>query len=114
VISTFPDGFVSRVPFFSPAVACQVAICRDFIAKERAGWMQDLFRVAFGAVMVSFSNYSYEPSLGTRVAAGKPNVDYADVIGTVARKLWEMYEDILTFQRWMAKFRRVPQGSDPS
>jgi excisionase family DNA binding protein len=108
--STFPDGFVSRVPFFSPGVARQVAICRDFIAKETAGWMHDLFRVAFGATMVSFSNYSYEPSLGTRVAAGKPNVDYADVIGIVACKLREMYEDILTFQRWTAKFRRIPQA----
>ena len=33
-----------------------------------------IFEIALGAVMVSFSNYTYEPSLGTRKAAGKaPN-----------------------------------------
>ena len=61
--------------------------------------VKDLFRVAFGSVMVSFSNYSYEPSLGTRAGAGKPNIDHADVFGTVRRKLLEMQEDIVTFQR---------------
>ena len=48
--------------------------------------------------MVSFSNYSYEPSLGTRAAAGKPNVEQADVSGIVKRKLWDIHEDIIYFQ----------------
>jgi DNA modification methylase len=44
--------------------------------------------------MVSFSNYSYEPSLGTRPASGKPLVDDFDVANTIAAKLREMYKDI--------------------
>ena len=104
-----PAGFSSRVPFFSPAVERQVLACQDFIAHETTGWVTDLFQVAFGAVMVSFSNYSYEPSLGTRAGAGKPNVERADVFSIVQRKLREMHADIVTFQRWMTKQRRTPR-----
>ena len=104
-----PAGFSSRVPFFSPAVERQVLACQDFIAHETTEWVTDLFQVAFGAVMVSFSNYSYEPSLGTRAGAGKPNVERADVFSIVQRKLREMHTDIVTFQRWMTKRRRTPR-----
>ena len=104
-----PAGFSSRVPFFSPAVERQVLACQDFIAHETTEWVTDLFQVAFGAVMVSFSNYSYEPSLGTRAGAGKPNVERADVFSIVQRKLREMHADIVTFQRWMTKQRRTPR-----
>ena len=104
-----PTGFSSRVPFFSPEVERQVLACQDFIRQETTDWVTDLFHVAFGAVMVSFSNYSYEPSLGTRAGAGKPNVEQADVFSVVQRKLREMHEDIVTFQRWMTKHRRTPR-----
>ena len=104
-----PKGFSSRVPFFSPEVERQVLVCQDFIAQETTDWVTDLFQVAFGAVMVSFSNYSYEPSLGTRAGAGKPNIDHADVFSIVKRKLREMHEDIVTFQGWMSKHKRTPQ-----
>ena len=67
-VSAPPAGFRSRAPFFSPSVEQQVLACLDFVADEKTGWLNDLFRVALGAVMVSFSNYSYEPSLGTRAA----------------------------------------------
>ncbi len=109
--STPPTGFRSRVPFFSPEVEQQVLACLDFLAEETTDWVKDVFQVAFGAVMVSFSNYSYEPSLGTRAAAGKPNIDHADVFSIVKRKLWEMHEDIVTFQRWMRKYKRVPRAT---
>ena len=110
-VSRPPKGFASRVPFFSPEVERQVLVCQDFIAQETTDWIRDLFQVAFGAVMVSFSNYSYEPSLGTRAGAGKPNVDDADVFSIVKRKLREMHADIVTFQRWMTRFRRTPQAT---
>jgi hypothetical protein len=58
----------------------------------------DLFRAAFGAVMVSFSNYSYEPSLGSRPAAGKPLVDDADVAHVLLTKLHQMRADIAWLQ----------------
>ncbi len=106
-----PEGFSSRVPFFSPEVERQVLACQDFIAQETTGWVKDLFQVAFGAVMVSFSNYSYEPSLGTRAGAGKPNVNHADVFSIVKRKLREMHEDIVILQRWMTKYKRTPRAT---
>ncbi len=43
-----PDGFRSRVPFFSPAVERQVLACMDFIGRQTVDWVKDLFRVAFG------------------------------------------------------------------
>jgi excisionase family DNA binding protein len=110
IASVPPAGFVSRVPFFSPDVERQVLVCLDFVAEETTDWLRELFQVALGAVMVGVSNYSYEPSLGTRVAAGKPAIDHADVIGIVTRKLREMWEDICTFQSWMATRRRVPRA----
>ena len=103
-----PRGFRSRVPFFSDTIERQALACLDFISEETTECVKDLFRVAFGSVMVSFSNYSYEPSLGTRAGAGKPNIDHADVFGTVRRKLLEMQEDIVTFQRWMTKHEQIP------
>ena len=106
-----PQGFSSRVPFFSPDVERQVLVCQDFIAQETTNWVTDLFQVALGAVMVSFSNYSYEPSLGTRAGAGKPNVDHADVFSIVKRKLREMHDDIVTFQSLMSKHKRTPQAT---
>ena len=60
--------------------------------------IEDLFRVAFASVMVDFSNYSYEPSLGTRPAAGKPLVQDADVGKAVAAKLEDMAADIAELQ----------------
>ena len=109
-ISHAPKGFSSRVPFFSPEVERQVLLCQDFIAQETNGWLADLFQVAFGAVMVGFSNYSYEPSLGTRAGAGKPNIMFADVFSIVQRKLREMHEDILSFQQRMSTFSRPPRA----
>jgi len=109
--SSPPEGFRSRVPFFSPAVERQVLSCLDFISGQEIDWVRNLFRVAFGSVMVSFSNYSYEPSLGTRAAAGKPNIEDADVFGIVGRKIEDMREDIVLFQSWMEGFNRPPKAA---
>jgi hypothetical protein len=48
--------------------------------------------------MVSFSNYSYEPSLGSRPAAGKPLIEAADVNRILLGKLHQMRTDIAQIQ----------------
>ncbi|MBI5292025.1 MAG: site-specific DNA-methyltransferase [Chloroflexi bacterium] len=88
----------SRIPFFSPAVEKQVLHALTFINHIEPDSVADLFRAAFGAVMVSFSNYSYEPSLGSRPAAGKPLVDDADVAHVLLAKLHQMRADIAWLQ----------------
>jgi hypothetical protein len=89
-----PAEFQTRIPFYSPPVEEQVLAFLDFVERIPHSEIADLFRVAFGSVMVSFSNYTYEPSLGSRPGAGKPLIDKADVHSTIARKLSEMVSDI--------------------
>ena len=93
-----PPAFISRAPFFSPEIELQTLGCIDFIREETSGWVRRLFDLALGSVMVGFSNYSYEPSLGTRAGAGKPNIESADVAGIIERKLRDMLDDIIEFQ----------------
>jgi hypothetical protein len=92
-----PAEFTTRIPFFSPSVEEQVLVFLDFVERIPHPEIADLFRVAFGSVMVSFSNYTYEPSLGSRPGAGKPLIAKADVHSTILRKLSEMVSDI----RWI-------------
>ncbi len=101
-----PAEFETRIPFFSPSVEEQVLAFLDFVERIPHPEIADLFRIAFGSVMVSFSNYTYEPSLGSRPGAGKPLIKKADVHSTILRKLSEMVSDI----RWIKE--RV--GSLPS
>src|SRR5207248_7429030 len=58
--------------FFGPRAEIKVLKALGFIKKLRVPAIQDLFSLAFGAVMVHLSNYSYEPSLSSRPAVGKP------------------------------------------
>ena len=106
-----PPAFQSRVPFFSRNIEPQVLACMDFVRDEPTDWIRDILRLALGSVMVSFSNYSYEPSLGTRAGAGKPNVENADVPGIVKRKLWDICEDIVDFQRQVASSENTPSAT---
>jgi hypothetical protein len=92
-----PAEFATRIPFFSPSVEEQVLAFLDFVEHIPHPESADLFRMAFGSVMVSFSNYTYEPSLGSRPGAGKPLIEKADVHSTILRKLSEMVSDI----RWI-------------
>ena len=89
-----PPRFRSRIPFFSPMIENQVFQALAFISTIEDNAVRDLFRVAFGSVMVSFSNYTYEPSLSTRPGAGKPRIDDADVAETLLAKLRQMQSDI--------------------
>lgn len=89
-----PEGFSGRTSLFSPAVELKVLFALDFINSIQIPIIRDLFRLALGSVMVSFSNYSYEPSLTRRSAVDKPEITDADVAGVVAAKLRLMQRDI--------------------
>lgn len=89
----------SRIPFFSPNVEQQVLHFLGFINGIASESVASIFRVAFGAVMVSFSNYTYEPSLGSRPAAGKPLIEDADVRHVLLSKLHQMRADIAWLQQ---------------
>jgi len=92
-----PVEFETRIPFFSPSIEKQVLVFLDFVKNIPHSEIADLFRAAFGSVMVSFSNYTYEPSLSSRPGAGKPLIEKADVHSTILGKLSEMVSDT----RWI-------------
>jgi hypothetical protein len=95
-----PPGFRSRIPFFSKTVETKVLHTLDYI-QELPQPLRDIFRVALGSVLVGFSNYTYEPSLGSRPGAGKPLIDSAPVGEIVSKKLGHMVEDIALLQQEM-------------
>jgi len=110
-----PCGFRSRIPFFSPPVEAKflyaLVRARSLLEPDRA-----FFLAALGATMVTFSNYSYEPSLASRPGSGKALIENASVVTIVCRKLGEMLEDIKWAQqnygsRWLAQRREVIEGS---
>jgi hypothetical protein len=77
---------------------------------------RSLFLTALGATMVSYSNYTYEPSLSSRPGAGKPLIENASVGFAVCQKLSEMLEDISWAQdnfarSWVPRRRDVYRGS---
>ena len=93
-----PLGFRSRIPFFSASVEAMVLRTLDFI-DTLAPNFQDIFRVALGSVMVEFSNYTYEPSLGSRPGAGKQLIHVAPVADIISKKLLDMAHDIEELQK---------------
>lgn len=98
-----PAGFRSRIPFYSERVLSKVLKALGWIRRMDSSPLQDLFLLAFGSVMVTFSNYSFEPSLTSRPAVGKSLVEDADVYITIGSKLDEMANDIEAFQRGCPK-----------
>jgi SAM-dependent methyltransferase len=97
--SSPPSGFRTRAAFYSPKVLRKVLLVQDFLPGVEDPGVQDLFRLAFGATMVRYSNYSYEPSLGRRVSAGREEVADFAVGEEIARKLQEIAADV----RWLRK-----------
>src|SRR5439155_9583434 len=85
-----PEHFRSRIPFFGPRAEVKVLKALRFIKRLRIPAIQDLFSLAFGSVMVNLSNYSYEPSLSSRPAVGKPTQDDAPVTESMVTKLLAM------------------------
>jgi DNA modification methylase len=92
--SRAPAGFKTRAEFYSPKVLRKVLIVQDFISSIEEQDLRDLFELAFASTMVRYSNYSYEPSLGRRVAAGKQEIEDFPVGQEIARKLREIAEDV--------------------
>jgi len=105
-----PAAFRSRVPFFSPAVERKVLHCLDLIHAEPDPQVRDLMLLAFGSILVHVSNYSYEPSLGSRSAVGKADVLNADVAGLLSARLYDMEHDIIVYRRDMMQFQPFPEG----
>lgn len=106
--SRVPAGFSGRTQLFSPKVERKVLFALDFINSISDSKIRDIFRLALGAVMVSVSNYSYEPSLTRRLAVGKPEIDDAPVGETVLAKLNQMLSDIEWVQARMNGAKRIP------
>ena len=106
-----PAGFKSRIPFFSERILHQVLATQDFISSITEQELQRIFRVVLGAVMVSFSNYSYEPSLGTRPGSGKSLITDAPVTTIFAAKLEQMLADATLLQSRSKTLSVVPQAT---
>ena len=92
-----PAAFRTRAPFYSPKVEQKVLMALDFIAGEETR-IADIYRLAFAATMVSYSNYSYEPSLGRKAAVGRPDVDDYDVAEAMGDKVLQMVEDAIWYR----------------
>lgn len=105
-----PGGFRSRIPFYSPRVQEKVCDFLNFAHKLEHPVIRDLFLLAFGAVMVKFSNYTYEPSLGSRPAAGKPLVKDAPVLSICLDKLREIRNDLARMQKELDELARKPSA----
>jgi DNA modification methylase len=97
--SSPPKGFKTRSAFYSPKVLRKVLILQDFVDTIEDPDLQDLFKLAFASTMVRYSNYSYEPSLGRRASAGKPDIEDFPVGQTILDKLLEMAQDIAWLQQ---------------
>lgn len=107
--STLPKGFKTRSAFYSPQVLHKVLILHDFMNTIENPDLRDLFKVAFAATMVRYSNYSYEPSLGRRVSSGKEEIKDFPVGQTILSKLWEMANDIAWFQAHLQNEKAAAQ-----
>ena len=88
-----PAGFNTRAAFYSPEVQWKVLTAQDFIAGLCDYPVADFFRLAFASTMVTYSNYSYEPSLGRKATAGRSDVDDYPVFAELAEKLTVMAAD---------------------
>lgn len=89
-----PHGFKTRTAFYSPRVLRKVLMVQDFINAIEDRQTAEVFQLAFAATMVSYSNYSYEPSLGTRKSVGKSDVEDSSVIDQLSVKLAEIIPDV--------------------
>lgn len=99
--SSAPEGFRTRSDFYSPKVLHKVLIFHDFVDTIDRSMLHDLFQLAFASTMVRYSNYSYEPSLGRRVSAGKQEITDFQVGEAIAEKLTQMMVDSAWFRDQM-------------
>lgn len=103
-----PAAFRTRTPFYSPKVERKVLLALDFIA-DCPPLIADIYRLAFAATMVQYSNYSYEPSLGRKVTVGRPEVHDCDVAETINCKVRQIAADVAWYRNARRK-RQLQQG----
>ncbi len=94
-----PTNFRSRRPFFSPAVQEKVLLLKEYILGMEDDTLRRLALVVFGAIIVSISNYSYEPSLSSREASGKDPIQNVRISEAFGKKIRGMVEDVA----WIAE-----------
>lgn len=107
VRSKVPEGFKTKIDFYSPKVLHKVLILMDFIETIEDQNIADLFKLAFTSTMVKYSNYSYEPSLGTRRGSGKTDIEDYDVSAVTIKKLLEFLKDIAWIKKTVCN-QRIP------
>lgn len=100
-VSRPPSRFRTRAPFYSAEIEKKVLLVLDFALGQPSD-ISDLFRLAFASLMVTFSNYSYEPSLGHKSSAGKADVEDYPIADAIADKLLQISEDA----KWYSDNRR--------
>ena len=100
-----PYGFRTRSPFYSSKVQRKVLLALDFISEQDVQ-VTDIFRLAFAASMVDFSNYSYEPSLGRKVTVGRPEVEDFPVTEALVGKVSQMADDVAWYRRTRVASKR--------
>lgn len=105
---TPPAKFRSRMPFFPAKVLPKVLHSLDYIDGIEDRAISDLFRLAFATTMVSYSNYTYEPSLSSRPGAGKPLLVDAPVSRIIAAKLRDMAQDVALYSQELRALPAVP------
>ena len=108
--SVAPSGFSGRTQLFSSAVEKRMLFVLDFMGSISDKGIRDLFRLAFGSIMVSVSNYSYEPSLTRRASVGKPDIEDAPIAELLAAKLRLMLDDIAWLQNQLNDLKYLPQA----
>jgi len=109
VRSKEPNGFKTKIDFYSPKVLHKVLILMDFIQTIEDQSISDLFKLAFTSTMVKYSNYSYEPSLGTRRGSGKSDIEDCDVREVIMEKLLEFLKDIAWIKKSLSN-KRIPSS----
>ena len=102
-----PAAFRTRTPFYSPKVEQRVLLVLDFISDQEPR-IADIYRLAFAATMVNYSNYSYEPSLGRKATVGRPDVDDYNVAETMMSKVLQMADDAA----WYSDARNTRRRKD--
>lgn len=105
---TAPPGFRTRVPFFSPRIERKVLHVLDYLDAITDRAISDLFRLAFATTMVSYSNYTFEPSLSSRPGAGKALIEDAPVSAIISAKLSEMADDVEAYSRELRSLETLP------
>ncbi|MCY4189523.1 MAG: DNA methyltransferase [Bryobacterales bacterium] len=106
-VTEAPAAFRTRAPFYSPKVQRKVLLALDFIA-SCPPLIADIYRLAFAATMVEYSNYSYEPSLGRKVTVGRPEVDDCDVAEAIKNKVGQIASDAAWYKS--ARQKRSHEG----